>query len=82
MADNPPESLTKNGKTKNSTVLDIWKHQFVDAITVTIFNITNVLDSSISPFGLLIITKISFFTCVFLPILNQTVGNISIKESG
>ncbi|KAL1226269.1 Magnesium/proton exchanger [Cardamine amara subsp. amara] len=34
VADTPPESLTRNGKAKNSTVLDIWKHQFVDAITL------------------------------------------------
>jgi len=34
VADTPPDSATKKGKAKNSTVFDIWKHQFVDAITL------------------------------------------------
>uniref|UniRef100_A0A1J3DSA2 Magnesium/proton exchanger n=1 Tax=Noccaea caerulescens TaxID=107243 RepID=A0A1J3DSA2_NOCCA len=34
VADTPPGSATKRGKAKNSTVFDIWKHQFVDAVTL------------------------------------------------
>lgn len=42
VADTPPDSATKKGKPKISTVFDIWKHQFVDAVTVKIFNLPSV----------------------------------------
>ncbi|CAN8285830.1 unnamed protein product [Cochlearia groenlandica] len=34
VADTPPGSSTKRVKAKPSTVFDIWKHQFVDAVTL------------------------------------------------
>lgn len=71
MADTPPGSSTKRGRAKNSTVFDIWKHQFVDATTVKNLQLTMCFRFIYTPFGLLIIIYTSFLTLFFHILIEQ-----------
>lgn len=85
VGDNSPESSTKRGKEKKkATVFDTWKQQFVDAITVRIFNVPPCafrFFCTIPPCGLLDHYQHKFLNLFLFQLLNQTVGNIRIQES-